>query len=238
MTAPELKTTSRGGPNTPEGKRKSSLNALRHGLSGHIIVLPSEDMTVYLAFAKEYTDSLHPATPVERQFAQTAADNQWRINRIKSLEDGMLALGRDQNHDLMDTGHPGVDNVLAAARAFQDNSRAFVNLSIYEQRLSRAIKEALRQLEELQTKRAAKRQTEMTEAIRLKKLDEMEHELYNPAADGFVYSTAEITREETRRERLDLAGRAHHARYDRDIYYKKTYNITPPPFPKHQKKAA
>jgi hypothetical protein len=32
------------GPKTPEGKRRASLNALRHGLTGRVIVLPSEDM--------------------------------------------------------------------------------------------------------------------------------------------------------------------------------------------------
>jgi hypothetical protein len=48
-------------------------------------------MAAYNAFSKEIVDSLGPQTPVERQLAQTVADNQWRINRIRSIEDGMLA---------------------------------------------------------------------------------------------------------------------------------------------------
>jgi hypothetical protein len=35
-------------------------------------------MDAYQAFSKEIVDSLDPQTPVERQFAQTVADNQWR----------------------------------------------------------------------------------------------------------------------------------------------------------------
>src|ERR1700722_17687013 len=31
--------------------------------------------------------------PVQRRFAQTVADSQWRINRIRSIEDGMLSIG-------------------------------------------------------------------------------------------------------------------------------------------------
>jgi len=53
------------------------MNALRHGLTARVVVLPSEDMAAYQAFSKEIVDSLDAQTPVERQFAQTVADNQW-----------------------------------------------------------------------------------------------------------------------------------------------------------------
>src|ERR1035441_7382402 len=71
---------------TQEGKARSAMNALRHGLTARVVVLPTEDMDAYQAFAKEIVDSLDAQTPVERQFAQTVADNQWRINRIRSEE--------------------------------------------------------------------------------------------------------------------------------------------------------
>lgn len=51
------------GPGTIDGKRKSSQNALRHGLTGRIVVLPTEDMEVYKAFSKELVDSLNPQLP-------------------------------------------------------------------------------------------------------------------------------------------------------------------------------
>ena len=69
------------------------MNALRHGLTARVVVLPTEDMAAYRAFSKELVDSLDAQTPLERQFAQTVADNQWRINRIRSIEDGMLGMG-------------------------------------------------------------------------------------------------------------------------------------------------
>ena len=79
--------------NAAKVRARSSMNALRHGLTARVVVLPSEDMDAYQAFSKEIVDSLDPQTPVERQFAQTIADNQWRINRIRSIEDGMLGMG-------------------------------------------------------------------------------------------------------------------------------------------------
>jgi hypothetical protein len=57
------------GPVTEAGKRRSSLSAIRHGLTGRVIVLPTEDLNQYQAFSKGLVDSLDPQTPLERQLA-------------------------------------------------------------------------------------------------------------------------------------------------------------------------
>ncbi len=205
MSAPKLTEDNRpipnlkGGPRTQAGKRKSSLNALRHGLTGQTILLPAEDEQIYLTFTNEYFQALNPEGTLERQFAQTAADAQWRLNRIKSLEDAMLALPLTESEgDLL-------QNALAQAQTFIDNSRAFANLSIYEHRLHRAQEKALRQLQDVQTTRKTNHNTAMEEAILLKRFDEMEQRTFNPAAYGFVFSTAEITRAQHRQDRLGAA---------------------------------
>ena len=79
------------GRTTEEGKRRSSLNATRHGLAGRIVVLPSEDMAKFQEFSQKLIHSLDPRTPMEEALAQTVADQQWRFNRIRAAEDGMLA---------------------------------------------------------------------------------------------------------------------------------------------------
>src|ERR1700690_712911 len=124
------------GPTSPTGKGRSKMNALRHGLTARVIVLPSEDMDAYSAFSKEIVDSLDPQTPVEPQFAQTVADNQWRINRIRSIEDGMLGMGHFEAAGNFDCPTSEIHSAMTAARAFRDDSKSFVNLSIYEQRLT------------------------------------------------------------------------------------------------------
>jgi hypothetical protein len=178
------------------------MNALRHGLTARVVVLPSEDMAAYNAFSKEIVDCLDPQTPVERQFAQTVADNQWRINRIRSIEDGMLGMGHFEAAGNFDCPSAEIHSAMTAARAFRDGSKAFVNLSIYEQRLHRSMKEALRQFKELQAERRERRKTEMDDAIRLRKAAKMKGLPYDPAVDNFVYASAEIDHEERRRDRL------------------------------------
>src|SRR5450631_2144771 len=154
------------GPTSPQGRARSSMNALRHGLTARVVVLPTEDMAAYKAFSVEIVDSLEAQTPVELQFAQTVADNQWRINRIRSIEDGMLGMGHFEAAGDFDAPNPEIHAVMTAAKAFRAHSQAFVNLSICEQRLHRAIKEALRQLKELQTERRERAKTEMDHATR------------------------------------------------------------------------
>src|SRR6202167_923363 len=111
------------GATTPQGKARSSMNALRHGLTARVVVLPSEDMDAYQTFSKEIVDSLDAQTPVERQFAQTVADNQWRINRIRSIEDGMLGMGHFEAAGNFDCPTSEIHSAMTAARAFRDDSK-------------------------------------------------------------------------------------------------------------------
>jgi septal ring factor EnvC (AmiA/AmiB activator) len=101
---------------------------------------------------------------------------------------------------------------MTTARAFRDHSKAFVNLSIYEQRLHRTIKEAFRQLKELQTERREREENETSarEQITPKNQEAKHWEATNPetpavdniaptkdlptppTGNGFVYASAEI----------------------------------------------
>ena len=191
---------------SPQGKARSAMNALRHGLTARVVVLPSEDMDAYQAFSKEIVDSLDAQTPVERQFAQTVADNQWRINRVRSIEDGMLGLGHFEAAGNFDCPSSEIHSAMTAARAFRNDSKSFVNLSIYEQRLHRSMKDALRQLKELQTERREKNKTGMDDSIRLLKTRQMKGLPSETEAAvkgiGVVYASAEIALESARRDRL------------------------------------
>lgn len=200
--APSTPKSGSTGPRTPEGKRKASLNALRHGLTGRVVVLPTEDMDAYFAFCKDLMTDLAPEGPLEKQYAQTFCDTQWRLNRVRAIEDSMLSLGHYERAGAIDPGHPQIHAAFTAARVFREESRTFVNLSLYEQRLQRALKESLRQLQELQAKRIAARQAALEEAVALHNLHKMKGEAADPAANApsgqFVFSTAEIEAESRR----------------------------------------
>jgi hypothetical protein len=200
------------GPASPKGKVRSSLNALRHGLTARVVVLPSEDLNAYQAFSREIVDSLDAQTPVERQFAQTVADNQWRINRIRSIEDGMLAEAHFERAGDFDAEHPDIHSTFTASRAFQAHSKEFVNLSLYEQRLHRSMREALHELKELQSERRERHRAHKDDAVRLHKPAKMKGLPDDAAQIGFVYATAETGLEQHRLHLSKASGRTHEIR--------------------------
>src|SRR5580658_7694430 len=81
------------GPKTSEGKQRSSLNALRHGLTGQIVVMPNEDLNAYQLHLNSFTDEYTPKGATEANLVQALADTSWRLNRVAALETNLLTLG-------------------------------------------------------------------------------------------------------------------------------------------------
>jgi hypothetical protein len=63
------------GPRTEEGQQRSSLNAMKHGLTGHTVLLPPEKRQDYDAFSQEIFNQLKPASPMEREKVQLSWTN-------------------------------------------------------------------------------------------------------------------------------------------------------------------
>jgi len=86
-------------------------------------------------------------------------------------------------------------------------------LTLYEQRLNRAIQKNLALLQSLQADRKAQREAAMKEAAALLKLSEMRGLEYKPADDGFVFSVREIHAAIDRQQRLNRASTTDFSRY-------------------------
>ena len=111
------------GPTTEEGKSRSSLNSLRHGLTAKTALLPTEDPEAYRKHCQIYFQRFAHRDAIERQFVQQLADVQWRLLRISGLEAALL------------------DNL---------DIKGLATLAIYEQRLLRTFEKTLAVLKKLQ----------------------------------------------------------------------------------------
>jgi len=75
------------GPNTPEGKAASSLNALTHGITAQTPVLSHENPAEYAALRLEYYDRFLPLDPFEDDLLDDIIKVRWHIRRIREIED-------------------------------------------------------------------------------------------------------------------------------------------------------
>jgi hypothetical protein len=184
------------GPRTESGKQRSSLNALRHGLTARSAVLPSEDPAAYENHRCQFLAEYQPATPTETQLVQELIDTSWRINRIPLLEANLLTRAGRAELDLVDA------------------HRLINNLSIQSQRLSRQFQKALDQLREIQAERRERERHDLTDAAAL--LEHHKHKgiPWEPADHGFVFSKDQVERHAQRLIRLNEARHIECVRFD------------------------
>lgn len=208
------------GPRTEVGKKRSSLNALRHGLTSQVVVLPTEDLAAYVTFIAEFQNDLKPAGVIEKQLVQTLADTQWRLNRCAALESNLYSVELADAAAIAAQAHaekdrlkrnlseacniahvetpqlpdpdPDLTLALNTARAFQKNESAIRTLGIHEQRLQRIFHQTFKLLQTLQAQRRSEDQSHLQRAALLQQANQAKGLPYNPAEDGFVCSNAEI----------------------------------------------
>lgn len=209
------------GPRTEEGKRRSSLNACRHHLTGQVSTMTEEDRAAHDAFSADMLKDLAPEGAVESQLAQRIATDSWRLNRISAIEDNIFALGFYDHAHKIDSDHPQVHAALTAAKTFQAEAKQLQLLSLYEQRLNRSVHKNLDALRKLQAERKAQRQAEMDQAKKLHQLSQVKGHQYDPAKDGFVFSNDQIRTAIDRERRLQRAEHLEFRRHKHEKRYAK-----------------
>jgi hypothetical protein len=199
------------GPKTAEGKSRSSLNALRHGLTGQIVVMPTEDLQAYQLHLESFTDEYHPKGATEAHLVQALADTSWRLNRVAALETNLLTLGVTHEAPLTDAP-PQVRDAMSIVAALESQSKALSNLSMHSQRLSRQFERTVVQLRQLQETRRAQEKLDLNHLLDIMEMLESTGETYDPSADGFVFSDQQIEESKRARNRERLALEAYQHR--------------------------
>jgi len=182
------------GPRTEDGKERSSLNALRHGLTSQAVVLPSEDPAAYQSHLREFLDEYKPQGPIEKQFVKLIADVTWRLNRITILEDKLLTL--------------------PTAETLTEQVRALATPSMHQHRLGRQFERAVDQLSRIQAERKSRQSNQMDDAVKLYQMHQDKNLSYDPAEDGFVFSIEDIETYIRRQGRLEEAEEAEENRLE------------------------
>ena len=169
-------TENKPGPHTEAGKERSSQNSLKHGPFARSILIAGETQDDYDRHLYRYQREHNPKTPTEEDLVRHIAETEWRRRRIPRLE-----------------AH-AIEQALEAA----DPEPKFMNTySIYDQRFNRMVQSTLKTLAEIQARRKRETAVNFRIALILHKYNKTNDIPWNPADDGFVFSTALLDRQLT-----------------------------------------
>ncbi len=182
------------GPSSETGKAKSSLNAVKTGLTGRTVLLPGDDAALYEAHVARFVERFKPAGDEEQNLVQSLADTEWRLLRIPTLEAGIYALGRLEFAELFPNEEQTVRNQLIETKVFLTYQRQLNNLSIQENRLLRRREKDTAALRELQENRKRKEKARLDEAARqyIVAVGEERNDEWEPEQFGFEFSIEQI----------------------------------------------
>lgn len=133
------------GPRSIEGKAKSSMNALKHGLTAVGVVLDGEDPAQFESLRDRLILELKPQTALEEAMVDRISALLWRLRRVPVFEAALLAwLAHTEvkRHDCV--------LLMLGSTAIGDNDRALPSETV---RLSRSPRLLGRMLESALSKR-------------------------------------------------------------------------------------
>ena len=162
------------GPVTPEGKAKSSLNAVKHGLTGATVMFATaDDAKKYARHAADYQQQLQPVGPEESALVQSIADIRWRLATIPVLELGILAMGSAEIIDTNPDYWTKPENqTKLAIEVRRRNEKELRNLALQENRLARRREREAAELRTLQAARKAREEETLAAAAKAALLGE------------------------------------------------------------------
>jgi hypothetical protein len=125
------------GPKTPEGKKASSINAVKHGLTSRELVIRLEDRSAFDELQPAYLAELQPHGILETEMFNAVVHAAWNLRRIRILEAALFDGATDPLED-------------------EQNEPKLARLTRYYKRFESTLLKCTRELRTLQSNRAAR----------------------------------------------------------------------------------
>ena len=197
------------GPRTPEGKAKTRLSAKRDGITGQVVTLSEEDLPYFENFKDRLIADLRPENMMEVQLAHAIAWDTWRLNHLRATEMNLFALGTADATNIDCGDRPEVQAAMSHTVTQGKELHRLALMSLYEQRLNRAIHKNLQALRSLQAERIASYKSDLAEEARIASYHAVNDLPYKAPAtrtiNGSVFSNHEILNAAERMTKLGLA---------------------------------
>ncbi len=138
------------GPRTERGRRISSMNALRHGLTAQHVTVFDEEEEDFRRFHRELMRVLRPKGAMKAQLFERAVICAWRLRRVYRIETGLFGKARKSWTSGGPTMAIDIDTVYTRLSSQRDD---LAKLSRYEASMERSLRRALLDLERRQARR-------------------------------------------------------------------------------------
>jgi hypothetical protein len=164
LTANRLNAQLSTGPRTLEGLCRSSLNALKHGLTGKLRLVGSEEKAQFDEHAARMRAIYQPVNAAEFELVSELSDTRWRLGRIPRLEAALFAKGRMLFRDQFADVDLDLQADLVEAEVLLHYANDLRNLHLQEARLRRTQRDLESKLEVVQSQRKLAEREQQREA--------------------------------------------------------------------------
>jgi uncharacterized membrane protein YccC len=140
------------GSKTPAGIQKSSMNALRHGLTSKALVLSNESQDKFDELHQRYVKKFRPTDDVEMDLVDDMTAARWRLQRVWTLQTAAVDLQMDRQEPEIQKNFDQIDEPTRAVVAIShlaNNERTLDLLLRYETTYTRMYHRAMKALENL-----------------------------------------------------------------------------------------
>ena len=136
------------GPITPEGRAKSSLNAISHGITAKTLILQNEDPDQFLEMMNSYVEYFQPENQIQIDLVTDVVAARWRLRRTWSYETAMLDIEMDSQAEDFQKRFITHDEDMRGSQAFSKLG-CLGPVMRYEVHLSRLYRRSLSELQKI-----------------------------------------------------------------------------------------
>jgi len=118
------------GPTTAEGKRRSAMNSLLHGVFSKVLIMANEDPDEYASLRCGYFARFQPADAVEADIIGNMVASQWFLRRAWRVETGLLDVTVDTMAPKVDDKFDRIDEGVRTALGYKKLSDRSTSLAV------------------------------------------------------------------------------------------------------------
>jgi hypothetical protein len=156
ITANRINAQASTGPSTPAGRKKVSMNALKHNFCGQTCIILDHEIEDYGRHFESFRKEFRPAGPSEEFLVHSLSELTWGTQQIRAAMASKMSLGGNRIDPRSEASPtPEISDAIAKAAHLAELLPSLNTLSMYEARKTRLFMAVRKELVQIQAARKA-----------------------------------------------------------------------------------